>query len=249
MNEGCIAVLDSGVGGISVLNELIKLMPNERYLYFGDNENAPYGNRTKTDLAIITFRNIDKIMRHRIKALVIGCNTISTTILDYVSDYAGVPTFGVFPPIESTLLERKNVLLLSTVRTAKEYEKVKGLSVIGFERLAGDIESNLNDLSKVDLVKNINNSNNVFFGKDFNANIRYETIILGCTHYFFIKKQIIDHFRPQNLIGGNIFTAKTVFEFLKTQKSLEKNKQFTVEFIGKYARQNENFFKKSGQKT
>lgn len=246
MNNGYIAVLDSGVGGISVLNELIKLMPNEQYLYLGDNGNAPYGNRTKTDLAIITFNNIDKIMRYKIKALVIGCNTISTTIFDLVSEYAGVPTFGVFPPIEKNICERKKVLLLSTIRTAKEYENVKNISVIGLEGLARDIEKNQNDLSKVNFVEHLNNPNNVFF--QYNGEIdSYNTVVLGCTHYYFIKKQIFDHFQPQNLDCGSVFTAKAVYEIIKKQKSLDKSYKYNILFIGDYAYENKKFFIKSGQ--
>lgn len=247
MNSGYIAVLDSGVGGISVLNEMIKIMPYERYLYFGDNKNAPYGNRTKTDLALLMFKNIDMIKRYDIKALVIGCNTISTTILSLVSEYANVPTFGVFPPIEKAVCENDKVLLLSTVRTANEYKNVKGLSIIGFDRLAEDIEKNLTDLSRVDLVKNINNPNNVYYGEKNYIEPGVETVILGCTHYSFIKKQIFNHFSPKKIISGNPYTARTVHNFLKSNNLLEKNKRIEVNFIGEFACQNQKFFIKSGQ--
>jgi glutamate racemase len=247
MNEGFIAVLDSGIGGISVLNEMIKLMPNERYLYFGDNKNAPYGNRTKTDLTSITFKNIDIINRYKIKALVIGCNTISTTILDCVSKYAGVPTLGVFPPVELALMQSDRVLMLSTIRTAKEYEGVKDLSIVGLSCLARDIEDNIEDFSKINLIKNLYDENNVYFGNLNIKNNKFDTVILGCTHYNFIKNKIYDHFQPQILIDGSSFTARKVYEFYKNEKSLVKNKRFSVKFIGENAQKNEKFFYKSGQ--
>ncbi len=247
MSERYIAVLDSGIGGISVLNEMIRLMPNERYLYLGDNKNAPYGNRTKTDLVMLTLRNIELITKYKLKALVIGCNTISTTILSHVSAYAGVPTFGVFPPIEKALVENRKILLLSTVRTANEYKNNKYISIIGLKALAQDIENNINDLSKVDLLKNLNSVDNVIYGKKFNLNERFETVILGCTHYFFIKNKIFDHFAPKNIISGNTFTAQKVYKFFKSQKSLEKYSRFELVFIGDCAYQNQEFFVKSGQ--
>lgn len=247
MREGYIAVLDSGVGGLSVLGEMIELMPNERYLYFGDNENAPYGNRTKMDLVSITLKNLDAIMRYKLKAIVVGCNTISTTILKLVADYSGVPTFGVFPPIEKAVKESNSVLLLSTVRTALEFKNTKNISILGLADLAKQIENNVGDLSKVDFAKSINNPNNVFFSNSHNKNSRYDTVILGCTHYFFVKNKILDHFRPQNLISGTPFTAGAVFRYLKSVKSIEKNNRFSIKFIGNSAYFNEQFFKKSGQ--
>ena len=80
MNDGYIAILDSGIGGISVLLELIKLLPNERYLYFGDNHNAPYGNKSLSQLLRITEKNIDYIKQYKIKALIFACNTLFKTI-------------------------------------------------------------------------------------------------------------------------------------------------------------------------
>ena len=65
MNDGYIAILDSGIGGVSVLLELIKLLPNERYLYFGDNHNAPYGNKSLSQLLRITEKNIDYIKQYK----------------------------------------------------------------------------------------------------------------------------------------------------------------------------------------
>ena len=81
MSSGYIAVLDSGIGGFSVLEELLKVMPNENYLYFGDGKNAPYGNKTTFQLTEVVMQNIFKIMPLGIKGIVFGCNTISTTFM------------------------------------------------------------------------------------------------------------------------------------------------------------------------
>lgn len=247
MNNGYVAVLDSGIGGISVLKELIKILPNEKYLYYGDNENAPYGNRTIRDLQFITFKNIDKIKKFRIKALVVGCNTLSTNLLSVLSQYANVPTFGVFPPVESELLKGKKVLLLATEKTARTFKNTKNLSIIGLSSLAMDIEKNMFNLNMVNLEKNIHNKNNFYCGEVFCKNNSYDTVILGCTHYYFVKNKIYDHFRPLNLISGEFFTVKKVYDFIKNTKLLEKNKQNEVLFIGKNAEINHEFFKKSGQ--
>ena len=69
----------------------------------------------------------------------------------------------------------------------------------------------------------------------------YDTVILGCTHYEFVKNKIIDHFQPQKLISGNHFTAKAVQKFIKTQKSLVNYKRFETLFVGKFAEINHKF--------
>ena len=65
-----IAVFDSGVGGISVLKHLVRVLPDERYLYFGDSANAPYGTKTKEEVKALTFAAAEKLMQRGIKALV-----------------------------------------------------------------------------------------------------------------------------------------------------------------------------------
>lgn len=248
MKEQYIAVLDSGIGGISVLNEMIKIMPNEKYLYFGDNKNAPYGNRTEKSLKDITFKNIDAIKQYNIKALVVGCNTLSTTILPQISEYASVATFGVFPPVESSIVNGERTLLLCTNKTAEKYKNIKEVTVVGLERLANDIEQNLSNLDAVDFITNIEQYSRVFCGNLSSDKCCYDTIILGCTHYVFIKNKIFNHFRPRKMICGEIFTAKVVYEFLKNTKSLEKYKRFSIDFLGESAKINEEFYKKSGHK-
>ena len=73
-----IAVMDSGLGGISVLRELVKIMPNERFLYFGDSINAPYGTKTKPEVLEITRKNLSLLKERGIKAFVIACNTATS---------------------------------------------------------------------------------------------------------------------------------------------------------------------------
>ena len=73
-----IAVIDSGVGGISVLRELRRLMPNEHFLYLGDSKNAPYGEKSRAAVLDITRANLDALKARGIKALVIACNTATS---------------------------------------------------------------------------------------------------------------------------------------------------------------------------
>ena len=79
--EDCLAVFDSGVGGISVLRHLRRLMPGERYLYFGDSANAPYGTKTKDEVEALTFAAARRLMTRGVKALVVACNTATSAAI------------------------------------------------------------------------------------------------------------------------------------------------------------------------
>ena len=76
-----IAVFDSGVGGISVLRHLLRLMPGERFLYYGDSANAPYGTRSREEVKKLTFAAAEKLMEQGLKALVVACNTATSAAI------------------------------------------------------------------------------------------------------------------------------------------------------------------------
>ena len=76
-----IAVFDSGVGGISVLRELLQLMPDERYLYYGDSANAPYGTRPTSEVRALTIAAAKRLMTRGCKALVVACNTATAAAI------------------------------------------------------------------------------------------------------------------------------------------------------------------------
>lgn len=243
MNESFIAVLDSGIGGMTVLNELIKIMPCEKYLYLGDNKNAPYGNKSLEEMWELTKFNLDLISAYKIKCLVIGCNTLSVNLIDKIKRYSKIPTFGVFPPVGECGTEEKT-LLLSTVKTAKTFNEKENLHILGLKNLVIDIEKNLFNLNNINIEANLQESDGFFIDERG----YYDTVILGCTHYCFIKNKIFDHFCPKKIISGNTFTAKKVKQYLIDNKSLVKYKRFLVKFIGESAVFNQNFYVKSGQK-
>ena len=82
-----IALFDSGVGGISVLRELVKLMPRERYLYFGDSANAPYGSKTTEQVRALTLDAARMLMDRGVKALVVACNTATSAAITARSSF------------------------------------------------------------------------------------------------------------------------------------------------------------------
>lgn len=244
MKSQFIAVIDSGIGGISVLTKLEKKFPNEQFLYFGDNDNAPYGNRSIQNLLSITLSNIDYILKYNVKAIVLACNTLSVNLRAEIEQYSSLPTFAIYPPVEQCMLENNRTLLLATNRTAKNYINTKKFYSVGLENLAERIEKNLHRLNSL---TNDELFNECFDNKIINKKGYFDTIILGCTHYNFIKNQIFDHFQPRKIVDGRKNLILRLQKYLTNNKSLEKSKRNSTLFIGKNADKNFYFYNKSGQ--
>lgn len=193
-NIAPIGVVDSGVGGISVLKELIKLMPNENYLYFGDNKNAPYGIKTAEEVRAIMMKNAQYMMSKGIKALVVACNTATGASIKALRErYPNFPIIGIEPAIKPSARyhEHSNVLVMATPLTLKQEKfhdlvdkfaleaNIVPLPCPGLMELveAGEIsgqklDSYLNELFKPFKDKKI------------------DSVVLGCTHYPHIKNAV-----------------------------------------------------------
>ena len=247
MKKEYIALLDSGIGGISLLLKLTRTLPEYNFIYFGDNRNAPYGNKTKEELIELTKKNLNYIMRYNVKALVIACNTLSIKILPFIKQHINIKVFFVLPPIERVISNsKKNTLILATPITAKAIMEDKrfnlkpNLFVLGMPNLALDIENNKFNLSKVDFNKHIGEETS-----KIKVNLpRIHNLILGCTHYHFIKNKIFNHFQPLKVVDGSDYTLKKIVNFVKSEAKLKKPSKSPVIFIGENKRENKKFYSK-----
>ena len=176
--------------------------------------------------------------------IVLACNTLSVNIINEIKEYSGVPIFGVFPPVESCLISGKRTILLSTIRTAENYKSKNNFESIGFFDLASEIESNMFCLEKVNFLhsKTMGRLDITQCKKG-----QFEKVILGCTHYNFIKNQILDHFQPQVVLDGTANLISQMQSKIKKQKSSVKCYQNSTLFIGENAKINELFYVESGQ--
>ncbi len=118
-----IGFFDSGVGGLSVLREAIKLMPNEDYIYFGDSKNAPYGVRTTEEVKELTYKAVDKLFSKGAKAIVIACNTATSAAVAALRlDYPDVPIVGIEPAVKPAVKMKRSgpIIIMATPMTLKE---------------------------------------------------------------------------------------------------------------------------------
>lgn len=236
MNKKYIALIDSGVGGISVLLKMKKAFPNEKYIYIGDNKNAPYGNKSLSELKKLVFESLTLLNFYKIKFLIVACNTLSTSLLSFIKSLCDFPVFGIFPPVEKFLISRKRILFLATCVTTEFFKQIylskKKLTFSPQKNLAEDIEENIDNLLKVKIYSN------------FSPFDHYDVCILGCTHYGFIKNEIFDHFCVDNIVCSEDF----IVNFIKKSKIISKNdkkcKDTEIIFLGDSSDKNKNFYRK-----
>lgn len=229
MKKARIGIFDSGIGGLSALKEIKKLIKNVSCVYLGDNGNAPYGNRTLNDLFLLATRGIDKLLSQDLCCIVVACNTLSVNLLGKLKEYSPVPLFGVFPPVEKALIDSGGCLLLSTERTAERYDKIAGIKAKGIKGLVSDVEKNVFNPDGIFLEKYfLKDDDCVNFGRKF-------PLILGCTHFSLIKNKFFDYFCPPQILMGETYTAKAVQKFLSNLNKSDISYENSTLFLGDYA--------------
>lgn len=200
--ENPVAVFDSGVGGISVLQELIKIMPEEDYIYFGDSKNAPYGTRDKEDVKNLTVSCARRLFGQGAKGLVVACNTATSAAVRLLREtYPHIPIVGIEPAVKPAVhcMEHPRVLVLATPMTIRE-DKLNRL----IARYADEAEIiPLPCPGLMDFIEkgNLEGENLHSFLEDllysYSGN-RVDAAVLGCTHYPFVREQI------QRVLGDKV---------------------------------------------
>ena len=98
-----IGVFDSGIGGLSLLADLMRALPRENFLYLADNASVPYGNRPREEIGALAARCADFLLQRDAKCIVVACNTITGTCVKDLRAKSPVPVFGVEPALKPAL--------------------------------------------------------------------------------------------------------------------------------------------------
>lgn len=224
MDNRPIGIFDSGIGGLTVLREICNILPDENTIYFGDTARVPYGTKSKETVTRFSRENIDFLLKHNVKLVVVACNTASSLSLPALTRAFDVPIVGVIKPGVRKALKsvRKGVVgVIGTRATvtsgAYEAQLKKGNPSI-------DVVSKPCPLF-VPLVEEGWLDNGVTFRiigeylKDLKKK-RVDALILGCTHYPLLKEAIKRYMgRNVKLVDSAEETAKMVKEIL-TKKDL-----------------------------
>ncbi|WP_367898650.1 glutamate racemase [Leptospira sp. WS58.C1] len=204
-----IGVMDSGMGGLSVLKELLDLPYSASFLYYGDLANAPYGEKQTSEVLELTRNVCNIFLEQEVDAILLACNTATSASASKLREELSVPVFGMEPAIKPALLAHpdEKIALLATSVTHRE-EKLQALkSELGaFERV---VHLNCDGLASL-----------VDQGKWEEARLLLQNIlkipqeqgirslVLGCTHYVFLKSEIQELYPEAILHDGNQGTIR-----------------------------------------
>ncbi|AIY79322.1 glutamate racemase [Clostridium botulinum] len=232
-----IGFFDSGVGGLSVMKEAIRLMPNENYIYFGDSKNAPYGVKTVEEVRTLTFNAVESLLEKNVKAIVVACNTATSAAIDLVrSKYKNIPIIGIEPALKlATKYNRKgNIIIMATPMTLKEnkfkslmekYGENYDIVSLPCAKLVEFIEHGI--LSGEELEEYLKEKFKPYKNNDIGV------VVLGCTHYPFIKEtlyKVIDKDIP--IIDGGLGTSQELRRRLEEKNLLNtEEKQGSITII------------------
>ena len=207
-----IALFDSGVGGISVLGEMRRLMPGESYIYFGDSANAPYGSRSPEDVRALTDAHVSTLLAHGAKAIVIACNTATGAAIAYLREkYPTVPIIGMEPAIKpaAETYPGGRILVMATpvTLTSQKFRTLMAhhaayaeIIPVPCKELARIIERGILSGAELDAYLCEVLGPHLFRPAD--------AVVLGCTHYPFVREAIIRAAGTDHLFDGGAGTAR-----------------------------------------
>ncbi len=225
-----IGVFDSGSGGLSVLREVYKLLPDSDFLYLGDIKNAPYGERKPEELFALTVQAIRFLRSNGASSIVSACNSVSASLAVSIFDTFNLGSDSLIEMVGPTVnyFRESNgrVLLCATSATIKSGLYQQGFKMMGKEvatlaipKLAEAIEFGFSEEIQEEIIKEA-------FADSVGT---FDTLILGCTHYPLIKpifKQVLG--RGINIFDPAVAVAKRVEKRLKPYEKGNGNLRFVI---------------------
>ena len=223
-----IGIFDSGIGGISILEKLKQLLPNENFIYLADNQNCPYGSKSKKEIISLSKKNCEKLIELNCKIIIIACNTSTTNSIKKLREIIAIPIIGIEPGLKPAIhyTKTKNIGILATEKTlgSKLFFETLNQNRIDDIHIHEQIDYELVNLieegshSKQNLYKILEKYLVPMINK------KIDCLLLGCTHYNHIK-DIIEEIIPVDIkIVDTIAPVnKRVLNILKSNNILNKS--------------------------
>jgi len=220
-----IGVFDSGIGGLTVLKQIMRLLPKENSIYLGDTARVPYGTKSQETVIRYTFQNIHFLLDRGIKLLVVACNTATAHSLEIAKKTFSIPIIGVIEPgVQAAIRVSKNkrVGVIGTLGTIESSVYSKAILSLDPEfKVFAKACPLFVSLAEEGLTKGRIPRIIADRYLSFLKRKRIDTLILGCTHYPLLKDTIQKSIgKSVELIDSSVETAKAVKRILK-EKSLE----------------------------
>lgn len=223
MDNRPIGMFDSGCGGLTVLKEYIKLMPNEDFIYYGDTAHLPYGDKSKEKIIEFSEDIVKFLISKNVKMIIIACGTASAAAFDYLSKKYNITIKNIIEPVAQNI-NSQNIGVIATKSTVKsnaweiaikKYNKNANITSIACPLFVPIVEEGFSNTPIAEYaVKE-------YLSKFKDKNI--DSLILGCTHYPILANKI------QKEIGNNVelINAGTL-SALDTLKYLEENEMLNL---------------------
>jgi len=222
-----IGVLDSGLGGLTVVKEVIRQMPNENVIFIGDEARMPYGTKSREQIISYTREMVQYLINQNVKLIIYGCNTATANALAQLRTEFTIPMIGVIRPgaqaaVEITKTGDIGIIGTESTVKSKSYDKTieaidPKINVLGVaaQKFVAIVEADeANDKTALD---NIAKTLAPF--KDSN----YDTLILGCTHFPMLKDQIKSYLPKMTLVDPALSTVVLTKNYL-TEKNMLTDK-------------------------
>lgn len=217
-----IGIFDSGVGGITVLHEALRQLPQEDYIYYADTGHVPYGTKSKDEVKEYVFRAVDFLAAKGIKALVVACNTATSVAINDLRQIYSFPILGMEPAVKPALENdySKRILVAATPLTLQEEKYQNLIAKLGQAHLIDGIA----------LPELVQFAEDYIFDEEIILNYleqklssydlkQYGTVVLGCTHFPFYKSTFRMLFSPGiHIIDGNLGTVNYLKKILAEKK-------------------------------
>ncbi len=232
MDNRPIGIFDSGLGGLTCVEPLMKALPNERIIYFGDTARTPYGSKATTTIRSFSMQIADFLVQNDVKMIVIACNTVSATCLeDLRFRFPEIPIIGIIEPaaqrIAKSCSSENRVGIIGTkvtirscaydycIRRLNEYIQIFSAACPAFVPLIeeGIIHSDIMDLT----IR--------YYMDDFVLENRIDTLVLGCTHYPLLRSIIERLYPDMRIINPSEEIVKSVVSVLTERDMLADAKE------------------------
>lgn len=231
MDNRPIGVFDSGVGGMTVLKELTKQLPNESFIYLGDTKRFPYGSKSKESIIELTKDGIEFLINKGVKLIVIACGTATSQALEEVQPLYNIPIIGVIEPTVKYIkqIDKKQIGVIATAGTirSKGWEKaiLKELQTAKVQSIAcpllapmveeGWYDNKIAELAIKEYLKSFN---------------KIDAIILGCTHYPLLTKVIKKQIgKKVEIINIGEHVAKEAEAILKSTDQMAEHRKQSID--------------------
>jgi glutamate racemase len=220
--KGAIGIFDSGIGGTSIAAKIHQLLPWEDLIYLADSKNAPYGNKSKEAIVELAHKNTKKLIALGVKLIVVACNTATTNAIKELRKTYPLPFVGIEPAIKPAAIKTHNLKIgiLATKgtlasklfsETTKKYvsEQIKVVQVEG-KGIVEAIENNSH--TSPEFIHLLKEQLLVFKTENIDC------LVLGCTHYPYISKQIQDYLPEVNIIDSGFAVANQTKRILNSNQ-------------------------------